>query len=146
MNAEELRLLQTLKSLRQSLNDLTTAHNTLFKDSEDRIAESDIRFTVIDDEIAALNDRVQALQSARAAQRQKIADFDAAAKNTSLRLATVEQDLKDARFDIKQLEKELSAYQTNCGRTISDILIRLDALDGGGAKIINHDQQPSGQK
>lgn len=139
MNTEELRLLQTLNGLRQSLNDLTAAHNTLFKESEDRIAESDIRFTVIDDEIVAL-------QSASTTQRQKISDFEGTAKDTNLRLSTIERDLEDARFDIKRLEKELSAYQRNCGRTITEILMRLNVLEGADTKAINHDPHPSDQK
>lgn len=146
MKTEELRLLQTLQGLRQSLNDITVAHNNLFQSTGEHINASDVKFAIIDDVLDTLKDQVQSLQFVRSVHREKIKTLDERAEGISARLTLVEQDVKDAIADIKRIEKELSDYQANCGRTITEILMRLDVLEGHNARNIKHVQHPSDQK
>ena len=129
MNIEEARRNKMLQDLRQSLNELVAAHNTLFEQTGEDTRLFWAKFSSLEKDIESLRKDTASLKRSVSEQSRQVGDLYRKEKEISERVLDIEQRQKDSEADIKRLDSDLASYQVGCGRTIAEFLIRLARLE-----------------
>ncbi|MFT8463165.1 hypothetical protein [Acetobacter persici] len=117
--------------MRQSLDELITAHNSLFQQTGEDTRLFWAKSAALEKDIETLLEEVASLKHSVSSQYRQIGELDTKAKGISERISDIEARQKDSEADIKRLQRDFSSYQIGCGKTIIEMQMRLNRLESG---------------